>query len=162
MDYITLNNRIKDIFNEDWLTDSQREVYKTVLEKYQTHKIINIYGDSGTGKTFLGWNIAKAMSASYTSSIEDNELKAIVVLDNWSHKKQDVRNILPIMHLNGIKKVILITEKKVKDDVISLELLLTESDKVKFKNNLWKNFNLVFEKERLNDNLHSLIKANIR
>lgn len=161
MDYITLTNRIKEIFNENWLTDSQNNIYKIVLLKYQTHKIVNIFGEVGTGKTFLGWNIAKAMSASYTSNIEDVGLKSIVVLDNWSHKKQDVRNILPIMHLNGIKKVILLTEKEVKDDIVSLELLLTENDKTKFKNTLWKHFDLKFDKEKANHNLHSLIKANI-
>ena len=162
MDYITLNNRIKELFTEEWLTTSQKNIYTTILNKFKTHKIINIFGEPGTGKTFLGWNIAKTMAASYTSNIEETGLQNIVVLDNWSHKKQEVRNLIPTMHLKGINKLILITEKEVKDDIIRLELLLTEDDKKIFKNNLWKNFDLKFDKEKKSDNLHSLIKQNLR
>jgi len=162
MDYITLNNRIKDLFDESWLTESQQAIYKMIIKRYRTHEMVNIYGEPGTGKTFLGWNIAETMKGVYTKDINDTSSETLVVLDNWSYKKQDVRAILPIMKFNCIKKVIVITEKEVRDDIVSLELLFTDSDRKIFKHNLWEKFNLDFVKEKDNDNMHSLIKANMR
>ncbi len=52
----TLEARIRDRLDIEWLTPSQKAVWEAV-QRFDgpPHRVINIYGAEGTGKTFLGW-----------------------------------------------------------------------------------------------------------
>lgn len=161
MNYLDLTNQIKTKFSAEWLTPSQKDVLDTLTKKFTAHKTINIYGRPGTGKTFLAWNLAKVMGATYALDIEAPGLGARVILDNCKHAKHQYRTMLLTMHLKGVTKLVLITDKKIPDDITSLELSLTDADKQKFKNNLWKLCDMRFTKEKPDYNMHALIKFNV-
>lgn len=62
-------NLIKTNLTENWLTDSQRKVWMQ-LSKFMEppYYVVNIYGVSGTGKTFLGWLLQKQGRAIYADA----------------------------------------------------------------------------------------------
>lgn len=159
VDYLELINSIKDQYTEEWLTPSQKAIYEKITTKLQAQKVINIFGDKGVGKTFLAWVIATFFYGHYTKDSNDLKKETINVLDDFSYKKQDFRKLLPKIETMSIKKIVLISNKKIQDDIISLELDFKEADKIKFKNNLWKHCKLEFPKEK--GDMHSLIKLNI-
>jgi len=159
MDYLELMNSIKDQHNENWLTPSQKRIYDKVTTKFQPQKIINIFGEKGVGKTFLGWLITTFYEGHYTKDKSCLKSKIVNVIDDFGYKKQDLRALLPNTKTLSIPKTILISNKKINDDIISLELDFETLDKNKFKNNLWRFYKFNFSKEK--DNMHALIKFNI-
>lgn len=161
MNYQDLTNRIKNKFSEDWLTPSQNKIFRKIIDGYKTHKIINIYGKPGVGKTFLGWNLNRSLDSTYTKDINTDDLKKIVILDGYSHTKNEIRKLLPIMQFKNISKIILITSSKAQDDIVALELKFIEDDKKKFKSNIFKQLGLRFENEKADYNMHNLIKNNL-
>lgn len=161
MDYQDLTNRIKTNFSAEWLTPSQNQIFTKILEGYKAHKIVNIFGKPGVGKTFLGWNLNRVLASTYTKDIKVDNLCSIVILDDYSHTKNEIRQLLPIMQFQKISKIILITNMKALDDVVSLELKFNEDDKMKFKSNIFKNLGLRFENEKEAYNMHGLIKNNL-
>lgn len=159
IDYLELMNSIKDQYDETWLTPSQKEIYERVTTKFQAQKLINIFGDKGVGKTFLGWLITIFYEGHYTKDKSNLKSKVVNVIDDFGYKKQDLRALLPNTKILAIPKTILLSNKKINDDIISLELNFETLDRDKFKNNLWKYCKLNFPKEK--DNMHALIKFNI-
>lgn len=161
MSYYMLINNIKDKFDLTWLTPSQRSIYDLITQKFISHKIINIYGQPGTGKTFLAWNLEKHYGAIKVSNIDDVENASVVIIDDYGHKKTDIRALLQEMFFKNIEKIIVITEKKADDDILCLFLDFTSEDRKVFKNNLWKHFNFDFSNEKEEYNMNSLIKYNL-
>ena len=159
MNYIELTNNIKENYTVDWLTPSQAQLYEKLTKKFKVHKIINIYGSIGVGKTFLGWNLADYFDGNYAQKIESLESNNINILDNCSNNRNFVRSLLPIMVQKSIKKIFVITDNQVRDDYVSFELKLSNEDKKVFKHNLWEKFDLNFTKDK--NDMHSLIKFNI-
>ena len=156
-----LINNIKDKFDMTWMTPSQRSIFDLITQKFTTQKVINIYGQSGTGKTFLAWNLEKHFDAIRVSNLEDAENATVVILDNYSHKKTEIRSLLQEMFFKNIDKIIVITDKKAEDDIVCLFLDFTSEDRKVFKNNLWKHFNFDFGNEKDEYNMNSLIKYNL-
>ena len=163
INYQELTNRIKDTFSDDWLTPSQTKIYRKLINGYKTHKIINIYGKPGVGKTFLGWNLNEKFhpDSTYTKDIEASSAKSIVILDDYRYTKNEIRKLFPIMQFNNISKIFLITSSKAQDDIVSLELKFTENDRKAFKHNIFVNLCIKFEAEKPNWNMHNLIKNNL-
>jgi hypothetical protein len=159
VDYLELINSIKDQYNEEWLTLSQKLLYEKVTTKFQAQKVINIFGDKGVGKTFLAWMITGYFNGYYTKDSNNLKKELVNVIDDFGYRKQDFRNLLPKTQKLNIKKTILISNKKIQDDITCFQLDFKDADKEKFKNNLWKFCKLEFPKEK--DNMHSLIKFNI-
>jgi len=136
MNFISVHNDIKKNASYDWLTESQKFVFDKIIDN-KVYNFINVYGNSGTGKTFLGWVLQKNGHASYfvdKDEITDN--CNIVVIDNGSNSREGYREILRIMELNKIKICIYLTKNKVDDKVFSLKLDFKNSDVDKIEKNL--------------------------
>lgn len=161
MNYQELTNRIKETFSEEWLTLSQRELYEKLVYGYKTHKVLNVYGKQGVGKTFLAWNLSRKMNGIYTNNLEIDVVGKIVILDNYKNSRTDIRNLFTFIQLSRIIKIIVITNAKAQDDIVSLELKFTDQDKKIFKANLFRHLFLNFLKEGSEDNMHQLIKNNL-
>ena len=159
MTYLELINIIKKNYDKSWLTPSQFNIYGKLTTKFNAHKIINIFGTSGVGKTFLGWVLSEYFQGCYAQKTEELESNKVNILDNYSFKKQKIRALLPLLKIQSVPKILVITDKKVQDDITSLELVFDFEDKAKFKNNLWKHCQFVFNKEK--NDMHSLIKFNL-
>ncbi len=105
--------------------------------------------------------IEKELGGIYIKNISQLSACSLIVLDDFSHKRNCIRELIQEAIFCDVKKIIFFTEKKAEDDITKLNLNLTESDKTKFKNNLWQHLSFNFVTEKQEYNLNSLIKYNI-
>ena len=161
MNYQELTNRIKANFTEEWLTPSQQQIFLKLLNGFKTHKIVNVYGKQGVGKTFLAWNLSAKLEATFTRTLDINSSEELIVLDDYKHSRSDIRHLFSHIQLRKISKVFIFTSLKAQDDIVSFELNFTEQDKKIFKSNIYRYLGINFAKETPNDNMHKLIKNNL-
>jgi len=141
-----LNSRIRDRIAGDWLTPSQQIVVET-LRKFDAppHRVVNIYGQEGTGKSFVGWYLEREGYATYGSyaKIPQPTLPRLL-LDDAESGKQATRSLRPLLEKLGIKQIILLTRRRVDESAMpAFELLCTADDLAHFAANLYRHFNLV-------------------
>jgi replication-associated recombination protein RarA len=104
--YVTWINTIKEKADETWLTQGQRKAYDAILSKWKSHTFVNLYGNSGVGKSFVARLLTKTHGYYYTHRLEDvPENTAQVVLDGLDYS----RELRSIVRERNLGRVILIT-----------------------------------------------------
>ena len=138
--YIDTVNRIKEQASMKWLTPSQLSVYDKVLSFLMPpFRVINVYGQEGVGKTFLGRILDKQGIAKYITSIGDvNDGEGTYVADNCDYRRGYVRNLRNLIHEKHLERVIILTKYPAEDSIPRLELNLTSDDIQVFKANLFR------------------------
>lgn len=135
--FINKCNSIKIKFESSWLAPSQVDAFKGIAKLLEMPKRINLYGCSGSGKTFLAWNLNKELGLKYYPNINllNNpfEEKGIII-DNFFYDRSSFRKAL--IELYRINKVILITRRPIEDRIQKISLNLNENDIMKIKDNL--------------------------
>ena len=138
--YIEVINRIKKNFSKDWLTPSQMQAFeelKTFLSP--PHRVINIFGEKGAGKTFLGWILQKEGLGAYIPSYEDLvENQRSIILDNYSNRRKLVRRIRNDLEMKNIENIIILTKHAAEDDIPCIGVGLTEDDIKLARANLYR------------------------
>ncbi len=154
---LQLLNRLKAQVNEDMLTNSQQSTFADVIERWRFPDRINLCGPQGSGKTFLGWIIARRYQAGFyaTPQIFKYDLPLYtpaLIIDNAPTEEKELRRLLSEIQLRQIHKILLITQKSIRlgFPIISLSTP-TEADISKIYKNLG---NLQFYSS------HSLNKGN--
>ena len=138
--YIEVINRIKKNFSKEWLTPSQIQAFeelKNFLSPPQ--RAINIFGEKGAGKTFLGWVLQKECVGVYIPSYEDligNQRS--IILDSYSNRRKLVRKIRNDLEMKNIGNIIILTRYAAEDDIPRIEVGLTEDDIRVAKANLYR------------------------
>ena len=139
-EYIEVINRIKKNFSKDWLTPSQMQAFeklKTFLSP--PHRVINIFGEKGAGKTFLGWVLQKEGVGTYIYSYEDLiESQRSLILDNYSNRRKLVRGIRNDLEIKNIGNIVILTRHAAEDDIPRIEVGLTKDDIRVAKANLYR------------------------
>jgi len=161
--YADLINRLKSKSDKNWLTKSQMHAFETI-KKSTNHRVINIFGKEGVGKTFLGWVLEKENIAKYFVDRDSMEKidNSVITIDNFPPDRDAHRNFRRKMGMRGIEKAILITKPfAIPDDVKKVELNFDDEDRRKFKSNCSKNLRVQFRDESDNYNMHELLKKNI-
>jgi hypothetical protein len=137
----SLNVRIRDRLSQDWLTSSQRLVWQAIRSfDGPVHRVINIYGAEGTGKTFLGWLLEREQYSSYAiwSEIPKPVLPRLT-LDDAIPDRLETRAMRPLVDKLGIKQIILLSRSRVDEpDMPAFELHVTEDDLERFRANLYR------------------------
>ena len=138
--YIEVINRIKKNFSKEWLTPSQTQAFeelKTFLSP--PHRVINIFGEMGAGKTFLGWVLQKEGVGTYICSHEDLiENQKSIILDNYSNRRKLVRKIRNDLEMKNIGNMIILTRYAAEDEIPCIEVGLTEDDIKVARANLYR------------------------
>lgn len=161
--YIEFINNIKQKCSPEWLMPSQERIYLSLMNSLQTHKVLNIWGHNGVGKTLLGWILHNANFGVYYSECPDfnSGVPSRLILDNFDPSRQKLRAIRTEMMLNNVEKVLVITNTPPEDDIFSFELSLNDEDKQKAKHNLYHYMDFQIVNEKPKSNLHDLIRFNL-
>lgn len=139
--YVTWINLIKERADENWLTDSQREVYERILSRWKSHSFINLYGPSGSGKTFIARLLAKEHGYSYTHDLEQSPQGArYVILDD----AQYTRTLRSVARRLGLGRTLLVTHIAVSEAMPKVTLELNDRDIRQFLATLSSQCGIVF------------------
>ncbi|MHA2265195.1 MAG: hypothetical protein ACXAEN_22600 [Candidatus Thorarchaeota archaeon] len=134
-------DKIKDQFDSNWLTESQKDVMNQVLDARGPSRgsVLNIWGYFGVGKTFLGWNLSRHWRCLYTKSIDEIPSRtAIAILDDYPSSRDQNRRLLNKMKLKDISQLVVITEQRINDAVWSVELKMSHQDIAFVRGNLYR------------------------
>ena len=139
---------IKTNLTENWLTDSQREVWMQ-LSKFMEppYYVVNIYGASGTGKTFLGWLLQKQKRALYADASDPSwqswQGQPLIILDGYDSSRRAVRSLRSQLQLCNVGQAIILTRQKAQDDIPCLHLAVTDKDIQIVKATLYRELEMI-------------------
>jgi hypothetical protein len=139
--YLELSNYIKTNCSKRWLTNSQIEVWNLLSDLLKSQTFINLYGASGSGKTFLGWLFHKEGIVEYIPHISclreySRIVNTVYMIDNVLEERNEFRKVLKESQLLGIPKVIAISRYPIDDQIPSIQLCCTDEDIRKAAENL--------------------------
>lgn len=131
--YVMWINLIKERATETWLTPSQRQVYDALLTRWQAHPFVNLHGPSGSGKTFLARLLARQHGYAYSQHLSEAPRSAPqVILDDADYS----RALRPLALEMNLGRVVLITERPLREAMPRIELKLEMRDVYQFCANL--------------------------
>jgi len=139
------NARLKDRLSLSWLTPSESVVWNQIQQfDAPPHRVINIYGAEGTGKTFLAWVMEREKYACY--SIWGESMMPTLprlVIDDAPSDKPSSREFRPMVEKLGIKQIILLTRARVDErDMPAFELKVDDQDLEAFGANLFRHLHV--------------------
>ena len=115
---LALLNRLKAEARLERLTDSQLVTWQLVQQQLLFPERINLYGDSGSGKTFLAWALTNGQDAALFASPEAlfqsvfaNEPCRLVIVDNCVSDATELRHLLAELQMRNSRSALLITRQ---------------------------------------------------
>jgi hypothetical protein len=141
-----LEERIYDRMTVDWLTPSQRSGW-VWLQRFDgpPHRVVNIYGVEGSGKTFLGRLLARIHHSSYRIW-PDTRSPSLprMTIDDIVPDRTTTRSVRPLVDKYRIQQIILLSRARVDERAMpAFELQITEEDWERFAANLFKYLQIV-------------------
>jgi hypothetical protein len=141
-----ISARIRDRLALDWLTPSQLKVWEEVHHfDGPPHRVINIFGAEGTGKTFIGWLMERVQYATYGPwSAPPKPTLARLVLDDCPTSREAARSCRPLIdQIPGLQQIILLSRTRIAEPAMpAFELTLTEDDWPHFRANIFRHLHL--------------------
>jgi len=142
----SLTARIRDRLGVAWLTPSQKQVWENV-QRFDgpLHRVINIYGAAGTGKTFLGWLMDRLNYATYSTWEKPSKpLLPRLILDDMAPDRAFTRSFRSLVDQYHIQQLILLSRNRVDELAMpAFELRITEDDMEVFRANLYRYLDIV-------------------
>lgn len=139
--YVEWINCIKERADASWLTEHQQEVYERLLSHWHNQPFVNLYGASGSGKTFIARLLAKTHNYIYTQDLQEvPENTPNVVLDNAEY----TRMLRPLARSLDLGRVVLLTRQRITEAMPCVQLELTEKDVLQFQAMLSKHCDITF------------------
>ncbi len=136
-----ISARIRDRADINWLTPSQKVVWNSIKEfDGPPHRVINIYGGEGIGKTFLGWIMERENYATYMVWGETPKPHfPRLVVDEAKYDRASTREIRPMIDNLNLKQIILLSRIRTDEpSVPAFELRVTEEDIASLKASLYR------------------------
>lgn len=119
-----------------YFTENQRTVFEQICDWLSIPERVNLYGDFGTGKTFVAWGLAEELDyvehLSNASEFDtfDNSPTAILI-DNAPHSEYRVRKIMARSNLLTIESIVFITRRPVAMQMRKIELPLPSEKEIR-------------------------------
>ncbi len=146
----TLEARIRDRLDIKWLTPSQEAVWEAV-QRFDgpPHRVINIYGAEGTGKTFLGWLLERTGHSTYRIWPDKRApLLPRLTLDDIVLDRATSRDVRPLVDAYRIQQVILLSRTRVDERAMpAFELHVTEDDIQVVRANVYRHLQIILPEE---------------
>lgn len=150
MNWLTCHKRLSCLSaTDETLTPSQLSARDTLLDTIHAQETrINLWGDTGTGKTFLAHYLHHRADVIYFSYQHhyDRQVSqhSVVTIDNAPHIRHQARGLYDNIRWGEKNytgpKVILITRKPVEDAIRHIPLELTDADIVHIENIIHQQF----------------------
>jgi len=113
-----LTNRFKAQANKSFLTPTQQAMLYKLQQSWQFPEKINLYGSGGSGKTFLGWVLARQQQAMFYASprrfFQDFTVNQSLIIDNAPIDEPQLRGILAELQLRNINRALFITHAPIR------------------------------------------------
>ena len=141
-----LDARIRDWLDVRWLTPTQKTVWEAIQHfDGPPHRVINIYGVEGTGKTFIGWLLERMNYSTYRIWPDKQKpLLPRLTLDDVSSDRTTSRDLRPLVDKYGIQQIILLSRNRVDERAMpTFELHITEDDRESFRANLYRYLQII-------------------
>jgi hypothetical protein len=157
-----LDERIRDRLSIDWLTPSQKDVWD-LLHRFDgpPHRVVNVYGPPGSGKSFLGWLMQREGYATYaTWSKRPTPVLPRLTLDNAATDRAATRAVRPLLEQLGVRQIVLLSRLRVDEpDMPAFELRITPDDLDCLRGNLYRFLAIEGPEVRDLRNYHEAIDA---
>lgn len=132
---LQLINRLKAEAAETMLTPSQRLVLTELEKRWQFPDRLNLCGPPGSGKTFLGWVMARQSQASFYASPRAFEqaqppYPAGIIIDNAPSEEKEVRRLLSKLQLHQVRRTLFITSSPIRLGWPIMELPLPTAEDI--------------------------------
>ena len=139
-----VENQIKALSDASWLFPSQAAVCQELLPFLGgLHRVVNLYGLQGVGKTFLAHILCKENRVEYITSPDRLRPAARpLVVDNAPFERTAVRGMRNQVRRFDLQQVVLITRYRVEDNIPAFGLSLTQDDVRCFRANLFRHLDL--------------------
>jgi hypothetical protein len=132
--YVNNLNKIRQGACEAWLTPCQRLAYNLLRERLQFLDAVNLWGEHGSGKTFIGWVLNKEEPVAYVPRLDDipqavnGTQQDTIIVDNLSWRRTHVREALYRCHSYGYRRIVLITNEPVMEQIATVEVRILGED----------------------------------
>lgn len=136
-EWLRLVNEMKRRAPQEYFTPTQRAVYDALVDRLQfPNQRINLYGASGTGKTYLAWGLVRAFEAVHVPVADrlrefDGQPMPILILDNAPIYEDEVRGLLSDAALMDAGSVVFISHKPMALRMHQIQLDFPTSDDVR-------------------------------
>lgn len=124
--WLDLLNDIKQQRSADLLTPAQAQGYQQLCQRLTMPDWLNLCGPPGSGKTFLAWQVARAVGATYLPLPAQLDAldhpSPVLIVDNAPHQEHKLRNLLARCDLLNIPTVLLITRPRAMLPMPTVEL----------------------------------------
>lgn len=128
VDWIRLHNKVKESATFHMLSPNQQAAFSFLQKAVRYANRLNLYGESGAGKTFVGWVLARELGAQYLPDPSGKMQKAeIIVIDDAPSTRTQSR-ILYGEALEYANSVILLSREPINDHIVQVQLSLTAED----------------------------------
>lgn len=145
MDLTSLNARIRDRIAVDWLAPSQRAVWEQLMVfDGPPHRVVNVFGAKGVGKSFIGWLLERERLATYGLwNRRPTPTHPRLVLDNALIDHISVRSVRPLVDELGVQQIILISRGRADEPAMpAFELQMSPDDLQYLIANLYRHLNI--------------------
>jgi hypothetical protein len=161
----TLNDRIRDHLSPEWLTPSQQAVWAE-LRRFDgpPHRVVNVFGPPGSGKSFLGWLMRREGYATYGYwANPPRPIHPRLALDNAATDHAAARDARPLVDQYQVRQVILLSRRRVDEPAMpAFELRVTADDLDCLRGNLYHYFSYTLPEVADGRNYHDAIDLLLR
>jgi Cdc6-like AAA superfamily ATPase len=148
--------------DDDGLFEYQKKAYAEIIQALSEYESrINLYGNAGTGKTFLAHYLhhhAQGLyfnNAHFNNARNHNQIdvppKSVIMADNVPNDRQSTRLIIDNFLWRGAEAVILITRKPIPDSIKQIHLSLESVDFDQIKQILYQRLDIQKGGENLDE-----------
>lgn len=148
--WVDVLNRLRRDAGPGSLVAAQSDAAAGVAALLRTHDVVNINGVAGSGKTYLGWALARATGASQAGSPAklallvprarprshahgvgpwmNADLTDVIIVDNCPETRLGARSVVDDARAHGFRRVVLLTRAAVPDQIVKVSLQLGDGD----------------------------------
>ncbi len=115
---LDLINRLKAQASWTMLTASQQITFAELEKRWQFPDRLNLCGPQGSGKTFVGWAMARQHQVHFYASprlLEHDQppYPTDIIIDNAPSEEKNLRRLLAELQLRQVHKVLFITSNPI-------------------------------------------------